>query len=65
MIPTMNVAQKKLTSNLLFGLGVLVIVIGVLIMIAGGTGAGLTFFVVGLLSALAAIVVGFIPARRN
>lgn len=64
--------QKKLASNLLFGLGLpFAIIAFIFTMFASsmlGDGAllfGFTLFALGLIAALAGIVVGFIPASRN
>lgn len=61
----MTTRQKKLTSNLLFGGGVLIVILGILVMLPGFLEVGLTLFAIGIAAALAGIVVGFVPARRS
>jgi len=63
----MTSRQKKLLSNGLFVAGIIIAVIGVLLTGAAGDALLVVAFgllAIGVLAALAGIVIGFIPARR-
>lgn len=58
----MDLATKKRTSNLLFFLGLPVVIIG-LLLTAVFPVLGLPLFILGILATVGGIVVGFLPVR--
>lgn len=58
----MDLTTKKRTSNLLFFIGLPVLIIGI-VLIGFGTILGAILFILGGLATIASIVVGFLPVR--
>jgi hypothetical protein len=60
---SMDLATKKRTSNLLFFIGLPVLILGILFLGLGAAVLGFLLFILGVLSTVAGIVVGFLPVR--